>query len=225
VTESLIRVVLADDHTLFRQGIREMLSTDPGLRVVGEAANGPDAVALAVTQRPDVLLLDVEMPGPGAAAVIREVRRASPRTQVIVLTMHDDADVVRELLNCGAAAYLVKTILRDELLAAVRSVASRSGTVLLTVSRHTVSQLDAPRSREPNTGPLTERELEVLRLIAEAYSNAQIASRLHITQATVKRHLTNIYAKLNAVSRVDAIRKASAAGLIEPEGPSPASRT
>ncbi|MGI5213951.1 response regulator [Plantactinospora sp. CA-290183] len=223
MTDSLIRVALADDHTLFRQGIREMLSTDPGLRVIGEAANGPDAVALAVAQRPDVLLLDVEMPGPGAAAVIREVRRSCPQTQIVVLTMHDDADVVRELLNCGAAAYLLKTILRDELVVAVRSVASRSGTVLLSVSRRTVSQLDGQRSREPENGPLTERELEVLTLTAQACSNAQIASRLHITQATVKRHLTNIYAKLNAVSRVDAIRKATAARLINPE-PEPPTR-
>lgn len=215
MTDSLIRVALADDHTLFRQGIREMLSTDPGIRVIGEAATGPDAVALVAARRPDVLLLDVEMPGPGAAAVIREVRRGYPQTQVIVLTMHDDADVVRELLNCGAAAYLLKTILRDELVVAVRSVASRSGTVLLSVSRRTVTQLDGQRTNQPDHGPLTERELEVLTLTAQAFSNAQIASRLHITQATVKRHLTNIYAKLHAVSRVDAIRKATAAGLLE----------
>ncbi|MDG4784846.1 response regulator transcription factor [Micromonospora sp. WMMD1102] len=219
MTANLIRVALADDHTLFRQGIREMLSTDPGIQVVGEAATGPDAVGLVLAERPDVLLLDVEMPGPGAGPVIRELRRVRPQTQVVVLTMHDDADVVRDLLNCGAAAYLVKTILRDELVVAVRSVASRSDTVLLSVSRRTVSQLDSQRDRAGNSaGPLTDRELEVLTLTAQAFSNAQIASRLHITQATVKRHLTNIYAKLQAVSRVDAIRKATAARLIDPDG-------
>lgn len=212
-----IRVGLADDHTLFRQGVREMLSTDDSIAVIGEAANGPAALALVAAHQPDVLLLDVEMPGPGAAAVIREVRRTSPQTQVVVLTMHDDADVVHELLGSGAAAYLVKTILRDELVAAVRSVAREPETVLLSISRRTASRLDTQRSSTEPASPLTERELEVLRLTAQAYSNAQIASRLHITQATVKRHLTNVYAKLQAVSRVDAIRKATARRLIEPE--------
>ncbi|GAA1799440.1 response regulator transcription factor [Luedemannella flava] len=217
-----IRVALADDHTLFRQGVREMLSTDSGLEVVGEASNGPAAVAMATEHQPDVLLLDVEMPGPGAGPVIREVRRVCPQTQVIVLTMHDDADVVHELLGSGAAAYLVKTILRDELVAAVRSVAREPETVLLSISRQTVSRLDAQRTRPEADNPLTERELQVLKLTALAFSNAQIASRLHITQATVKRHLTNVYAKLQAVSRVDAIRKATARRLIDPDEDAPA---
>ncbi|PZM95076.1 MAG: DNA-binding response regulator [Actinobacteria bacterium] len=209
-----IRVCLADDHTLFRDGIREMLTTDPELTVVGDASTGPEAVALAVRLRPDVLLLDVEMPGPGAPSVIQQISRVAPETKIIVLTMHDDPDLVRDLLQAGAAAYLLKTIVRDELIAAVRSVARRpSGNVLLAVSRQTVEQLDRDRPRSEGV-PLTEREREVLQLLAEAMTNAQIASRLFITEATVKRHLTNIYAKLHAVSRVDAIRKAVARNLI-----------
>lgn len=208
-----ISVALADDHTLFREGVKEMLSTDPRLRVVGEAADGPATVALCVERQPDVLLLDVEMPGPGAAAVLRQLRRLCPRTQVIVLTMHDDADVVHELLECGATAYLVKTIPRAELIAAVGAVAREPATVRLSVSRETVERLDSHRHAS-RQGPLTDREIEVLRLTAQALSNGQIATRLHISEATVKRHLTNIYGKLNAVSRVDALRKASAAKLI-----------
>jgi DNA-binding NarL/FixJ family response regulator len=211
-----IRVCLADDHNLLRDGIREMLSTEPEFLVVGEASSGPEALALVGRLRPDVLLLDVEMPGPGAAAIIRQIKRTVPNTRVIVLTMHDDPDMVRDLLEAGAVAYLLKTILRDELIAAVRSVVRRpSQSVLLAVSRETVEGLDRQKPRTAGT-PLTARELEVLRLIAEAMSNAQIAHRLFITEATVKRHLTNIYAKLHAVSRVDAIRKGTAARLIKP---------
>lgn len=213
---SQIRVCLADDHNLLRDGIREMLSTEPEFAVVGEASSGPEALNLVVRLHPDVLLLDVEMPGPGAAAIIRRVKRMVPETKVIVLTMHDDPDMVHELLEAGAVAYLLKTILRDDLIAAVRSAVRRPGqSVLLAVSRETVERLDRQKPRTNGTR-LTARELEVLHLIAEAMSNAQIAHRLYVTEATVKRHLTNIYAKLQAVSRVDAIRKATAARLIKP---------
>jgi DNA-binding NarL/FixJ family response regulator len=209
----VITVAVADDHTLFRDGVKEMLSTDLRLRIVGEAAHGQAVIALCVQRRPAVLLLDVEMPGPGAAGVLRQLRRVSPETQVIVLTMHDDAEVVRELLTCGAAGYLLKTISRAELITAVTSVADAPTTVRLSVSRQTVERLDRQR-QDGTAGPLTDREREVLRLTALALSNAQIATRLHITEATVKRHLTNIYGKLHAVSRVDAVRKANAAKLI-----------
>lgn len=207
-----ISIVVADDHTLFREGIKEILSTDDDLKVVGEAAHGEAAVQLAVEHCPDVLLLDVEMPGPGAASVIRQVNRGCPEVNVIVLTMHDDAEIVHSLFDCGAVAYLVKTILRDELIATIRSVGYGSDTATLSVSRQTIEQLDT--LRHGKKGPLTDREVEVLHLTAQAFSNAQIGSRLHITEATVKRHLTNIYNKLGAVSRVDAIRKAGLAGII-----------
>lgn len=208
-----VTVALADDHTLFREGVKQMLGSDPGLRVVGEAATGDDAIAVVTEVQPDVLLLDVEMPGPGAAAVIKQVRRVCPRTRIIILTMHGYAEVVHDLLDCGAAAYLTKSSLRVELIAAVTAVANNRGTVLLSLPRQTVEQMDGQRPGA-RAGLLTERELDVLHLVAKALSNAQIAARLHITEATVKRHLTNIYAKLNAVSRVDAIRKANAARLI-----------
>lgn len=210
-----VRICLADDHTLMRDGLKEVLGTAPGFVVVGEASNGTEAVVLVTRLRPDVLLLDVEMPGPRAAEVIQQVARAVPETQVIVLTMHDDPDMVHELLEAGAAGYLLKTILREELIAAVHSVARRpSDSVVLVVSRRTVEQL--PRQAAgPQKTQLTDRELEVLRSVAEALTNAQIAARLFITEATVKRHLTNIYAKLDAVSRVDALRKATALRLID----------
>ncbi len=205
-----ISVVLVDDHTLFREGLAELLASDTTIHVVAQGCDGADALALVTEHRPDVVLVDVEMPGPGARATVSRLRQEHPDTRVIVLTMHDKPELAWELLDRGAAAYLVKTIARRELIAAVRSVMTSRGNILMSVSRHTINQLD----KSPPDVLLSARELEVLKLAALAMSNAQIGRRLVIAEGTVKRHLTNIYAKLGAVSRVDAIRKATAARLI-----------
>ncbi|MEW9532611.1 response regulator transcription factor [Microbispora sp. NPDC049125] len=206
------RVVVADDHTLFRQGLVEMITVTGDFQVVGEAGSGPETVQAVGRCRPDILLLDVEMPGPGAKATVIELTRLYPETRIAILTMHDDPGLLHELLRCGAAAYLVKTIARSELLAALHALARDGRNVLLSVSRETIDKLkrDSP---EPEVA-LSDRELEVLHLTAQALTNAQIAVRLHIAEATVKRHLTKVYSKLGAVSRLDAIRKANAAGLL-----------
>ncbi len=208
-----ITIGLADDHTLFREGIKEVLSTIPGMRVVAEADTGDSAAALATNFQPDVLILDVEMPGLGAASVIKQVRASSPQTRVIVLSMHDYADLVHNMIDSGAGAYLSKTSMRAELVAAISSVVRHSDNVLLSISRKTFEHLENQRE-SLRASLLTERELEVIKLTAQALTNTQIGTRLYITEATVKRHLTNIYAKLGAVSRVDAIRKATVANLI-----------
>lgn len=207
-----ISIAVADDHTLFRQGLRELLSTDPGVHVVGEGSTGDEAVALVREHRPDVLLLDVEMPGPSAQETVLRVRTEHPGTAVVVLTMHESPVMVRRLLDHGAAAYLVKSIGREELLAAVHSVSRSGENIVLSVPRGTIASLDRDGDRR---GPLSPRELEVLRLVASALSNAQIATKLRITEGTVKRHLTNVYAKLDATSRVDAINQAIRAKLID----------
>ena len=209
------RVVVADDHTLLREGLRELLSTDPAFCVVADAATGHQVIMLAAEHLPDLLLLDVQMPGPGAEAVIEQVKYASPFTKIIVVTMHDDPVLLYRLLECGASAYLIKTIGRTELLAAVHAVCRSEDTVVLSVSRRTIEQLDRRQEKQP--AMLSRRELDVLDRVARAMSNSQVAGQLFITESTVKRHLTNIYAKLGAVSRVDAIRKARAAGLIPPD--------
>ncbi|QKG19899.1 two component LuxR family transcriptional regulator [Actinomadura verrucosospora] len=208
-------VAVVDDHTLFRQGLCEMLVSDPQFRVVGEGATGAQAERLCAELQPDVLLLDVEMPGPGVRATISRIQSAAPFVKIVILTMHDDPVLVHDLMESGVAAYLVKTIGKDELLAAVRSVNREGGNVLLSVSRSTIEGLDQQSAANKI---VSERELEVLRLLAGARSNAQIAEELFITQGTVKRHLTNIYAKLGAVSRMDAVRKGAAAGLIDGVG-------
>lgn len=206
-----VTVVIADDHTLFRQGVQELLSTDPDVEIVGEASTGAQAVALVRRAQPDVLLLDVQMPGPGAMEVIRQANKLSPHTAVVILTMLDSPGIVTELLEGGAAAYLVKSIGREELLATVHSVNRSQHNIVVSVPRATMRSMN--RAPDPQT-VLSKRELEVLELVAAALSNAQVATRLHISEGTVKRHLTNIYAKLNATSRVDALKKATEAGVI-----------
>jgi DNA-binding NarL/FixJ family response regulator len=209
-----VRVVVVDDHGLFRAGVMEILAAGEGLEVVADGATGPDAVRLAGEHQPDVLLLDVEMPGPGARQTLVQLGRAAPRTRVAILTMHDDPALLRELLEVGAVAYLMKTMGPEQLIAAVRSIAQGGGEVLVSVPRTTMERLGSQEQQDL----LSPREVEVLRLIAEARSNAQVARQLVITEGTVKRHLSNIYSKLGAVSRVDAIRKARAARIItDPE--------
>jgi DNA-binding NarL/FixJ family response regulator len=205
-----ISIIVVDDHTLFREGLTELLASEPTFRVIAQGSDSADALALTDQYYPDAVLVDVEMPGPGAPATVRRLHQKHPDTRVIVLTMHDKPELVLQLLDEGAAAYLVKTISRLELIAAVRSVVTIQGKIVLSVSRETINQLN----QSSPDAVLSVRELEVLRLTALAMSNAQIGKKLIIAEGTVKRHLTNIYAKLGAVSRVDAIRKATAAGLI-----------
>jgi DNA-binding NarL/FixJ family response regulator len=210
-----IRVVVADDHTLFREGLVELLATDESFETVATAANGHDAMRLCRALRPDILLLDVEMPGPGVRSLIRQLHVHLPAVRIVVLTMHESPSMVQQLLELGAASYLVKSIGRVELIAALHSVFRDPHNVLLSVHRETVTALDG----RPGAGNLSARELEVLQLVAAAYSNTQIASRLGICEGTVKRHLTNVYAKLGATSRMGAVRHALAEGLIDMTDP------
>jgi DNA-binding NarL/FixJ family response regulator len=193
-------VLLADDHAMFRQGVREMLSTDEEIEVVGEAENGREAVALAERLKPDVVLLDVEMPVMGARQAMERILGNSLTPRVIIVTMHDDPRLVRELIGLGASAYLVKSATMEELHTAVHTAASSpAGHVII-----------PPRTfRDPaETDALSGRELEVLLMVARGMSNQQIAISLHLSEATVKRHLANIYPKIGVSSRGEAVRMA-----------------
>lgn len=210
-----VRVLLVDDHTLFREGVAEILAAEPGVAVAAEADNGQEAVKLAGEEQPDVVLLDVAMPGMGAEDAVRGVLRASPDSKIIVLTMYDEPPLVRRLLSVGAHAYIVKSAAREQLLAAVKTVHLNDDRVMLSVSRATLENLEGRAEKV-----LSPREVEVLSLAARAMSNAQVARLLYISEGTVKRHLTNIYAKLGVTSRVEAINKAITLGLVaQREGP------
>ena len=205
----LIKVLLVDDHALFREGVAEICDAEEDMRVVGEAQNGVEAVTLAAKETPDVVILDVEMPVMGAEMAIGRILRASPSSKVLMLTMYDEPRLVRKLLALGAHGYIVKNATREELVAAVRTVYRVENRVVLSVSRNTADRLEGAEK-----SLLSSRELEVLLLAARAMSNSQIASYLHISEGTVKRHLTNIYAKLGVSSRADAAKKALMSGLI-----------
>lgn len=209
---SRIRVLLADDHTMFRQGLKEMLSTDESIEVVGEADNGREAVALARQKKPDVVLLDVEMPVMGAAEAMKTILDLSPPPRVLIVTMFDSPRLVRELLAQGASGYLVKSASLEELLAAVRTAAKgssgpRGENVTLAIPRGVLQRLEERSQDEPS-----RREIEILLLAARGLSNRQIAASLSLSEATVKRHLANLYAKMDVSSRGEATRKALSEG-------------
>lgn len=193
-------IVLADDHALFRKGVRALIERD--FAVVAEAGDGQEAVEFVGRARPDVLLLDVEMPGSSAERTISAVRRRSPSTAVVVLTMHTDAVLQRHLLRAGASAFVSKNIDEGALIDLLATV-------------EPLREAAVPDAPPPPDRILTDRELQVIRMIAQAYTNREISARLNITEGTVKRHTTNIYAKLGATSRIDAVRKVIRLDLLE----------
>jgi DNA-binding NarL/FixJ family response regulator len=207
-----LRVVLVDDHRLFRESLGALLAVHEGIEVVASGANGEDAVRLAREHRPDVVLLDVEMPGQSVLTSLVEIRSASPSTRIVVLTMHENTTLARQLLLRGASAYLIKTIGHHELVSAIRaSTEGASDMVTLSVSRGGLAGLAAS-----GASVLSARELEVLTLVSRARSNQAIASELQISEGTVKRHLSNINNKLGSTSRLDAVRRATRARLLTP---------
>lgn len=208
-----VRIVVADDHNLFRAGLIELLDSVPEFAVVGDVATGDEAVNAVGNLEPDVLILDIEMPGPGAAAVIGSAAQVSPATRVVVLTMHDDTEHVRSLIEAGASAYLIKSASRNELVAAINSAVRPDSSVLLALPRATAVGL-ARGIPQADEGPLSRREQEVLALVAGAKTNREIARTLFISEATVKRHLANAYSKLGASSRMEAVQIAVARGII-----------
>lgn len=214
MSNDTITIVVVDDHHLFRAGLIELLGSVPHFAICAEGASGDDAVRLAHEHSPDLILLDIEMPGPETPETIRRISDASARTQVVVLTMHDAPELVRDILAAGAAGYLVKTAGRDELIAAINAARRHEGTVFLCVSRATLLNLGRGRPRRTLGDALSERETEVVRQLASGGSNREIAAALLITEATVKRHLANVYAKFGVASRIDAMRAATSKGII-----------
>lgn len=214
VANGRIRVLLADDHTMFRQGLREMLSTDGEIEVVGEAENGVEALDLIRQTSPDVLILDVDMPVMGGREVLEQLAGTSTAPRVVIVTMFDDPRLVREFLSLGASAYLVKSASLEELLTAVHTAAenpeeSHHENVVLVLPREVLERVERGTDDK-----LSARELEILLLVARGMSNRQIADALRLAEATVKRHLANLYPKLGVGSRVEAIKSALSEGYI-----------
>ncbi|MFD3684962.1 response regulator [Nocardiopsis sp. NPDC058631] len=208
----MIRVLLVDDHPVVREGIRGMLSAETGLTVVGEAASGPEAVALVAALSPDVVLMDLRMPGGDGVAATARITAEYPGAHVLVLTTYDtDADILRAV-EAGATGYLLKDTPRADLADAVRA-AARGETVL--TGRVAGKLLTGMRQRsEPPPVTLSPRETEVLRLAADGMTNAAIGRALHISQTTVKTHLMRAYDKLGVGDRTAAVSQAIRRGLL-----------
>lgn len=204
-----IRVALADDHTMFRQGMAQMLSTDPGIEVVAEAADGVQALEVVRSFHPDLLVLDVEMPRLGAHETLQKLGESPHRPKALIVSMFEDSGLVRELTDLGASGYLVKSASLNELISAVYCVMEadeRNVTVSL--------PRDSFTGERRNYGGLSSREMEVLLLAARGLSNRQAALKLRLSEATIKRHLANIYNKLGVASRSEAASLALSEGWI-----------
>jgi DNA-binding NarL/FixJ family response regulator len=205
----MIRILIVDDHPVVRDGLRGMLASEADFEVVGEAASGAEAVLLTERERPDVVLMDLQMPGVDGATATAEIAERFPGTRVLVLTTYDtDADILRAV-EAGATGYLLKDAPRERLFPAIRS-AARGETVLApTVATRLVN-----RMRVPAEEALTSREIEVLELVARGSSNADVAASLFISEATVKTHLLHIFGKLGVDDRTAAVVSALERGII-----------
>jgi two-component system, NarL family, response regulator LiaR len=209
-----IAILIADDHPVVRQGLRTFLETQDGLEVVGEASDGAEAAELAQQLLPDVVLMDLVMPGLDGVEATRRIREISPSTKVIVLTSFDEDEKVFPAVKAGAAGYLLKDVRPQELAEAVRRV--HAGEALLAPSVAAKLMQEVAGERQP-VGGLTERELEVLRLIARGLANKLIAQELVVSEKTVKTHVSNILAKLHLTDRTQAALYAVREGLAELE--------
>jgi len=209
-----IRVLIADDHNLFRAGVRGLLKTFGGMEVTGEAMNGHEAVALAAEQRPDVLLMDVGMPGLNGIEAAERVRAATPTTRVIILSMHTGEEHVMRALKAGAAGYVLKDAQPDELERAVRQVANGEAYLSPSVSKYLVSYARGDGGRS-DLERLTSRQREVLQLIAEGYTTKGIAARLTLSVKTVETHRAQLMERLEIRDVAGLVRFALRRGLID----------
>jgi two-component system, NarL family, response regulator LiaR len=211
-----ITVVIVDDHFVVRQGVRALLETQPDITIVGEAASGEEAVRLCADHAPDVVLMDLLMPRMNGVGATRQIKRASPRTQVIVLTSYHEDEHILPAIRAGALSYLLKDAGPDELLAAVRKAAQGETTIHPRVAAKMMQALQGAELKvESPFEELSKRELEVLRLIAKGLSNATIGEALFISEKTVKSHVGNILSKLNLTDRTQAAVYAWRRGLVE----------
>jgi DNA-binding NarL/FixJ family response regulator len=208
----VIRLLIADDHPVVRDGLSGMFAAEPGVEVVGEASDGAEAVRLAMALRPDVILMDLQMPGMDGLAAISTLAGRGLAARVLVLTTYDTEGYVLPAIEAGATGYLLKDAPRDELLRAVRAAAEGQSVLAPSVAGTLMNHVRTP----PEPEVLSPRELEVLQLVAAGNTNRESARHLFISEATVKTHLLNIYAKLDVSDRAAAVAEAYNRGYLKP---------
>jgi len=213
--EDTVRVLIADDHPLFREGMRGRLDRVADVAVVGEAASGDEAVELAHKLEPDVILMDIKMPGLNGIEATREIQRANPQIGILMLTMFEDDDSVFAAMRAGAKGYLLKDSGGEGVVHAIRAVASGEAVFGPGVAERIIGFFSAPRTAAPQRAfpELTEREEEVLSLVAQGKSNREIARQLFVSLKTVRNHVSNILLKLQVADRAQAVIRARDAGM------------
>jgi two-component system response regulator NreC len=212
-----IRLLVADDHVVLRAGLRMLLDVQHDITVAGEAGDGAEVLRKARELQPDVVLMDLTMPGPPSGDVIRQVLRACPQTRVLVLTMHDDPAYLASAMAAGAAGYVVKKVADSELLSAIRAVHAGRTFVDLTQSLDTAPRAAPAEAKAERPKDLSRRESEVLRLLAQGYSNQQIATQIKVSVKTVETHRTRLSEKLGLKGRAELYRFAVESGLLNPD--------
>jgi DNA-binding NarL/FixJ family response regulator len=213
--EDTVRVLIADDHPLFREGMRGRLDRVADIAVVGEAASGDEAVELAHKLEPHIILMDIKMPGLNGIEATREIQRANPQIGILVLTMFEDDDSVFAAMRAGAKGYLLKDSGGEGVVHAIRAVASGEAVFGPGVAERIIGYFSAPRAAAPQRAfpELTEREEEVLSLVAQGKSNREIARQLFVSLKTVRNHVSNILLKLQVADRAQAVIRARDAGM------------
>jgi NarL family two-component system response regulator LiaR len=208
-----IRVFLADDHAIVRKGLEALIATEEGMTVVGTAADGQEAVNAAGQLRPDIILLDLQMPRKGGIEAITEIKEHDPRARILVLTSFSDDDRVFAAIKAGALGYILKDASPHDLLAAIRNVHAGKSSLDPAIALKVIHELNRPSKLPPTEEPLTERELEILQLVARGLSNQQIATELVISERTARTHISNILAKLQLANRTQAALYALKKGI------------
>ena len=211
-------VLLVDDHELVRRGVRAFLETRPDITVVAEAASGEEAIRQAAEHAPDVALMDLIMPGMDGVEATRRLSASSPRTRIVMLTSYHDDEHIFPAIRAGALSYVLKEVGPEELVRAVRKAAAGEAVLHPRVAARVVRELHGARREEPNAfRELSDRELEVLKLIADGLSNAEISTRLYVSEKTVKSHVSNILGKLHLADRTQAAVYAWREGVVRRE--------
>ncbi|MES0278757.1 MAG: response regulator transcription factor [Dehalococcoidales bacterium] len=203
-----ISILLAEDHVIVREGTRELLQHQPDMEVVGEASDGEEAVTLAKQLKPDVIVMDIAMPKLNGIEATKKIKKFRPATAVLILTAYDTDQYIMALLEAGAAGYLLKSVRGNQLIDAIRAVYAGESVLQPSTTRRVIEQLKARASGEeeiPHFLPLSDREMEVLRLSARGVSNKEIAETLFLSNRTVQSHLSNIFRKLVVASRTEAV--------------------
>jgi len=214
MTQAPIRVLIVDDHTIVRKGIRALLAEIEGMEVVGEADNGQEAIAQADTLHPDVILMDLAMPKMDGIEATRQIKTRQPESRILVMTSFAADDKVFPAIKAGALGYLLKESAPEDLVQAIRQIHRGESSLHPTIARKVLQEITHPSDRPPTPNPLTEREAEVLRLVAQGLSNQDVAKKLNISDPTVRTHVSNILGKLHLATRIQAALYALREGLV-----------